>query len=146
MPHVPASCLAFRNEPFIIGRPKKLSVWRALPVFPLAPAWCFTGKELVISTFPQGVRACLSRGAGEKTLADLPGLSSRLKESPGPIALVYYDSVALCRNLGSLYDFVASQLVEANVRFDAEPLAPARQVLTTLHSAFAVATKQGQGL
>ena len=66
---------------------------------PVAPSWCFTGKELVISTFPQGVKAYLLRGADERTLADLPEVAARFGKERAPLFDIHYNSPELCKAL-----------------------------------------------
>lgn len=67
--------------------------------FPVAPAWCFTGKELVVSTFPQGVQSYLRRGDEHTSLADLPHVAPRLEGDQAPIALIHFDSAEVCKAL-----------------------------------------------
>ncbi|MGA2259314.1 MAG: hypothetical protein ABSG53_31965, partial [Thermoguttaceae bacterium] len=46
--------------------------------FPLAPAWCLTEKELIVSTFPQNIKSYLSRGKDFQSLSALPELAEAL--------------------------------------------------------------------
>jgi hypothetical protein len=62
---------------------------------PFAPAWCLTREELVISTFPQQIKAYLSRGAGFKSLAAVPEVAAAFKDGEGPIGLWYFDARSL---------------------------------------------------
>ena len=59
--------------------------------FPLAPAWCLTEKELVVSTFPQNIKSYLSRGKDFRSLAAVPAVAETLE--PGDaVALSYCDT------------------------------------------------------
>ncbi|HZL90296.1 MAG TPA: DUF1559 domain-containing protein [Pirellulaceae bacterium] len=59
---------------------------------PFQPAWCITDKQLVVSFFPQTVRAILSRGPAEKSLADLPEVAAALAGEGNVVAVTYYDA------------------------------------------------------
>ena len=61
--------------------------------FPVAPAWCVTDSELVISLYPQGVRSYLNRSADSKRLSDLPLVQERLGDNS--VAFGYADTAAL---------------------------------------------------
>jgi len=63
--------------------------------FPLAPAWCLTEKELVISLFPQGVKAYLSRGEDRQALTKAAQVAEALSGPNPPVAMVYMDNQAL---------------------------------------------------
>ena len=43
--------------------------------FPLAPAWCLTEKELIVSTFPQNIKSYLLRGKDFQSLAAVPDVA-----------------------------------------------------------------------
>ncbi len=58
--------------------------------FPLAPAWCLTEKELVVSTFPQNIKSYLSRGKDFQSLATVPDVAEALEG--GAVALNYCDT------------------------------------------------------
>lgn len=64
--------------------------------FPFAPAWCVTDDELVLSVFPQGVNAYLSRKkdsqGAKSSLADLPQVAAQFQDSAAPLILAYYNS------------------------------------------------------
>src|SRR5262249_39696227 len=61
------------------------------PNFPLAPAWCLTHKELIVATFPQQIKAYLSRSADFKSLATRPDIADAFKGAEGPLSLSYFD-------------------------------------------------------
>ncbi len=59
--------------------------------FPLAPAWCLTNKELIVSTFPSNIKSYLSRGSDYQSLAAVPGVAQTL-EAGNAVALTYCDT------------------------------------------------------
>jgi hypothetical protein len=67
------------------------------PNFLLAPSWCLTGKELVVALFPESIKAYLSRGETERSLAKNSAVASLLGGQFGPVALAYQDTPALFR-------------------------------------------------
>ena len=70
---------------------------------PLAPSWCLTDKELIVALFPENIKAYLSRGETEGTLAKNSAVASLLGGQFGPVALAYQDTPALFR---MIYPFV----------------------------------------
>ena len=60
--------------------------------FVLAPAWCLTEKELIVATFPQNIKAYLSRGEKHRSLAEVPAVAEALKSGSGPVMLSYIDT------------------------------------------------------
>ena len=60
---------------------------------PVAPAWCVTDTELVISLYPQGVRSYVNRSADSKFLSEVPLVRKRLGDNS--IAFGYADTAAL---------------------------------------------------
>ncbi len=66
-----------------------------MPEFPLAPAWCLTDDALIVSTFPQNIKAYLSRGADFRSLATVPEVAAQFTNAGGPLAITYSDSKAL---------------------------------------------------
>lgn len=68
--------------------------------FPLAPSWCLTEKELLLSPFPQNIKAYLSRGEEFKSLATLPEVAALfpadgVPTDGGPVMLSYLDTRTL---------------------------------------------------
>jgi len=59
---------------------------------PLAPAWCVTKDQLLVSLFPQSIRSYLQRPKDRKDLSTVPAVAALLENSPGPVALSYYDT------------------------------------------------------
>jgi len=60
--------------------------------FPLAPSWCITEKELIVSAFPQNIKAYLSRGKDYRSLAKVPTVAAELSSDNGPVLLSYIDT------------------------------------------------------
>ncbi len=48
--------------------------------FPLAPAWCLADNELIVATFPQNIKAFLSRGSDFRSLATVSEVAAALDE------------------------------------------------------------------
>ena len=58
---------------------------------PVAPAWCVTDKEFIISLFPSHIKAYLSRGADFKSLASSPKVA-QMFSGDGPVLVTYQDT------------------------------------------------------
>ncbi len=65
--------------------------------FPFAPSWCLTDKELIVSLFPQNVKAYLSRGPDFQSLAAAPEVAELFKPESGPVIVGYQDTPELFR-------------------------------------------------
>ena len=74
---------------------------------PVAPAWCITDKELIVSLSPQTIKAHLSRSANAGSLADLPAVGKVLRASGGPTSVAYTDTATTVR---TLYPLIAVRL------------------------------------
>jgi hypothetical protein len=66
---------------------------------PVAPAWCVTDRELVISLFPQGVHAYLSRKADAASLAEHPAVAAQFAGQQRPLFFAHYDSPTVFKSL-----------------------------------------------
>ncbi len=64
---------------------------------PFAPAWCVTDKELIVSLFPQMIKARLSRGDRAGTLADLPEIAQCFAGKEQPSAVFYQETRTVFR-------------------------------------------------
>ncbi|HID75632.1 MAG TPA: DUF1559 domain-containing protein, partial [Planctomycetaceae bacterium] len=62
------------------------------PGFPLAPSWCLAGNRLVVSPFPQGVKAHLARDDSFRPITERPEVAALFSQGPGPVKFVYADS------------------------------------------------------
>ncbi|MGA2253732.1 MAG: DUF1559 domain-containing protein [Thermoguttaceae bacterium] len=59
--------------------------------FLIAPAWCLTDKEFIVSTFPQNIKAYLSRRKDFRSLATVPEVASVFESGSGPTSITYAD-------------------------------------------------------
>jgi hypothetical protein len=64
---------------------------------PLSPTWCLTDRELIVTLYPQTLKAYLSRAAGGQSLADVPEVAQAL--TAGPVSITYQDTRTLFRTL-----------------------------------------------
>ena len=58
----------------------------------VAPAWCLTDEELIVSLFPQGIKAYLSRSTETPSLDQCADVAAAFDSSSGPNALAYVDT------------------------------------------------------
>ena len=77
---------------------------------PVAPAWCVTDRELVISLFPQGVHAYLSRKADAASLADQPAVAAQFAGKQRPLFFAHYDSPTVFKSLYPLVQIFGNML------------------------------------
>jgi hypothetical protein len=77
---------------------------------PFAPAWCITDKELIVSPFPQMIKARLSRGTGAGSLADVPEVAQCFQGGRQPRALFYQDTRTIFRLVYPMVHFLAGIL------------------------------------
>ncbi len=66
---------------------------------PVAPAWCVTDRELVISLFPQGVHAYLSRKGDAASLAEQPAVAAQFAGKQRPLFFAHYDPPTVFKSL-----------------------------------------------
>lgn len=89
---------------------------------PFAPAWCITDRELIVSLFPQMIKARLARGARAGTLAELPEVAQLFKGARQPSALFYQDTRSVFRLgypvLNVFAAFICSELQQEGVNID----------------------------
>ena len=110
----------------------------------VAPAWCITDKELIVSLFPQTIKAHLARGPTAGSLADVPAVAQQLVGEHGPTALGYSDTATIVRTVYPLLHFasaaICSEIQREGVHIDASALPSVAAILphatddiTTLH-------------
>jgi hypothetical protein len=58
--------------------------------FPFAPAWCLTHDELIVATFPQQIKACLSRSGSFRSLATTRTVTNVFASGEQPLSLFYF--------------------------------------------------------
>lgn len=63
----------------------KVGVWGP----PVAFSWCVTDKELVVSLYPQSIKAYLSRGKDFRSLAELPEVAAMFQGTTCPVKMTY---------------------------------------------------------
>jgi hypothetical protein len=117
---------------------------------PVAPAWCITDKELIISLSPQTIKAHLSRKAGAGSLADVPAVMNALHGSGGPTYVSYADTTAMVQTLYPLLQFafqaISSEAQREGVRIDSSILPSAAAILPHLEPSVSTATMTKDGL
>jgi hypothetical protein len=117
---------------------------------PVAPAWCITDKELIISLSPQTIKAHLSRKAGAGSLADVPAVMNALHGSGGPTYVSYADTTTMVQTLYPLLQFafqaISSQAQRQGVQIDSSILPSAAAILPHLEPSVSTATMTKDGL
>ena len=99
--------------------------------FPLAPAWCLTDDKLIVSTFPQPIKAYLSRGSDFESLATVPEVAGLFASGEGPLVVSYLDVPELFEMVYPLVPFfvqiATGELQKEGVDLDVSilPSAPA---------------------
>jgi hypothetical protein len=120
------------------------------PGFPLAPAWCLDGDQLVVSTFPQNVRAYLSRGEGTTSLAENSAVAATLGSSGDVFKLVYQDTVGIFDRTYPLVPFVVqaatSQLQRQGIDIDVSALPSAAAIRQHLQPGLTVVRRHQLGV
>lgn len=71
--------------------------------FLVTPSWCLTDKELIVTLYPQNVKAYLSRSAEFKSLDQVPEVAKAFEGDVGPFKMAYCDTR---RAFDLLYPFV----------------------------------------
>jgi hypothetical protein len=117
---------------------------------PVAPAWCITDKELIVSLSPQTIKAHLSRADKAGSLADLPAVAKELRSSGGLTSIAYTDTATTVRTLYPLIQFgfnaIASAVQQEGVQIDASLLPSAAAVLPHLNPSISTSTMAKDGL
>ena len=62
---------------------------------PISPSWCLTDEYLVLSLFPQAIKAFVTRGDDYKSLATIPEVAQAFQSGNAPIKVVYQDTPKL---------------------------------------------------
>jgi hypothetical protein len=142
-PNVTISDFEFRGQQIhflnFIGEP-----------IPVAPAWCLTDKEFIVSLSPQTIKAHLSRKAGDGSLADVPAVAKLLHNSGGPTYVAYADTATTVRTLYPLLQFgfeaIASALQREGLQIDLSIFPSAAAVLPHLEPSVSTAMTAKDGL
>ncbi|MBN1422909.1 MAG: hypothetical protein JXP34_29295 [Planctomycetes bacterium] len=95
---IPPRATEFRGKTILTFDPSagQRAGGRMEPV-PLAPSWCFTDGKLVLSLFPQMVKAYIARGSEAGSIADRPEVKALWDGGKAPLAVAYTDSRAFFR-------------------------------------------------
>jgi hypothetical protein len=117
---------------------------------PIAPAWCITDRELIISLSPQTIKAHLSRPAGAKSLADVPVVARLFDGQERPIHIAYADTATMVRTLYPLvqfaFDAISSESQREGIQLDASILPSAAAILPHLTPSVSTASMTKDGL
>ena len=118
--------------------------------FPFAPAWCVTNKELIISLFPQNIKAFLGRGADFVSLAENKTVNTLIQGGEGPVALAYIDAPELFKlvypglQIGAKY--LSTALADEGMELDMSLLPSAPAIGRHLAPAVTAVRRTGAGI
>ena len=117
---------------------------------PVAPAWCITDKELIVSLSPQTIKAHLARKPGGGSLADLPAVRQLFTAGAGPVSVSYADTRSVVETLYPLvqigFGAAASELQREEVPIDVSILPSAAAILPHLSPSVGSTTMTSDGL
>ena len=117
--------------------------------FPVAPAWCLTEKELVVSTFPQNIKSYLSRGKDYQSLAVVPDVAQALDEG-GAMALSYCDTRKIAEFVYPLFciggNYIAALLSREGIPLDASLLPSAAAIFPHLQPSIGLLRRTSAGI
>jgi hypothetical protein len=104
---------------------------------PFAPAWCVTDDELIVSLFPQMIKARLSRGSAGGSLGDLPEIADCFRTGQAPNAIFYQDTRSIFRLMYPLAHmfaaFICGELQQERVDIDVSLLPSMAAIEPHLH-------------
>ena len=80
----------------------------------LAPAWWAGDKQLVVALAPQNIKAYLSRGNVNRSLADVPEVAAELSRRDPLLAIAYLDAPRLFESIYPLLLIAAPAYLGAN--------------------------------
>jgi hypothetical protein len=117
---------------------------------PFAPAWCITNDRLIVSLYPQMIKAVLSRGSKFQSLADLPEVAAQFSGDGGPSLLSYQDTPSLVRLAYPVVQMLAgmmcSELQRGGLDVDISLLPSAAAVLPHLKPSMTTMRRAPEGL
>jgi Protein of unknown function (DUF1559) len=117
---------------------------------PVAPAWCITDKELIVSLSPQSLKAHLSRKADAGSLADVPAIKGLFSASKGPQYVGYADSASIVQTLYPLVQFgfeaISSGVQREGIPIDLSIFPSAAAILPHIEPSVSSATMTSDGL
>jgi hypothetical protein len=117
---------------------------------PVAPAWCVTDKELIVSLSPQTLKAHLSRKTDAGSLADVPAVKELFSESKGPQFVGYADTASIAQTLYPLvqfgFDALSSAVQREGVPLDVSIFPSAAAIVPHLEPTVSSARMTSDGL
>jgi hypothetical protein len=121
---------------------------------PVAPAWCVTENELIVSLFPSHIKGYLMRGAtpgkSAGSLADVPEVKAVLAEGNGPTMIAYYDAKEIFTTmypvLQILAQFATSAMQQNGVEVDISMIPSAAAIGKHLQPGVSTMRRTEQGL
>ena len=120
--------------------------------FFLAPSWCLTDKQLILATFPQNIKAYLSRdkSLSYRSLAEEQTVAEALRTDHGPTALSYQNTPDLVRLFYPLVQVWAAvavqQLRHEHIDIDLALLPSAATILRHLRPALSEVRRTPDGI
>jgi hypothetical protein len=116
--------------------------------FPMAPAWCLTEKELIVSTFPQNIKSYLSRGKDYQSLAAEPDVAKALEG--GAVAVTYCDTRKIAEFVYPLVCFggraIAAEASREGIPLDASMIPAATAIFPHLTPSISVVRRTSAGI
>jgi hypothetical protein len=117
--------------------------------FPMAPAWCLTKKELIVSTFPQNIKSYLARGRDFESLAAVPEVAHALEQGDA-VALSYCDTRKMAEFVYPLLCFggkaISSELSREGIPLDASLVPSAAAIFPHLHASLGTVRRTSAGI
>jgi hypothetical protein len=117
--------------------------------FFLAPAWCLTEKELIVSTFPQNIKARLSRGKDFLSLATAPDVARAIKQGDA-IAVTYGDTRKIAEFAYPLVcvgaQLICSQLNREGIPLDSSLIPSAAAIFPHLQPTVGIVRRSSAGI
>lgn len=117
--------------------------------FPLAPAWCLTEKELIVSTFPANIKSYLARGKDFQSLAAVPEVAEALEQGDA-VALSYCDTRKVAELVYPLLciggKFLCSELSREGIPLDASLVPSAAAIFPHLQPSIGVLRRTSAGV
>jgi hypothetical protein len=143
---------AYRRTPRIVKTPFAGQVIYHFDVpeggFPMAPAWCLTEHELIVSTFPANIKSYLLRGKDFQSLATVPDVAQALEG--GAVAVDYSDTRKVAEFVYPLLCYggkvIASELNREGIPLDASLVPSAAAVFPHLQPSIGVVRQTSAGI
>jgi hypothetical protein len=133
----------------IFGQRKIFFLNPSTNFMPVAPAWCISDTQLIVSLSPQNIRAFLAREAAAGTLADLPVVAEKLR-SGRPVLITYQDTAGTLKItypiLQIFATFAAAELQQEGLEIDAALLPSLASIIRHVEPGTSVLTREKDGL